>query len=119
MSKPTIYINLGREEIAKFIKENKVPIKVTEVVDGKKKKRGVKALREDLSNLGYAVKGTKKPKGRAPTTLKGLRKAEERKAEERKEETQGAGQAGIQIQGFSSETQPVAPQVSGQEVELM
>jgi hypothetical protein len=107
-SKPTIDINAGREDIAKFIKENKVPIKVTEVVDGKKKKRGVKALREDLSNLGYAVTGTKKPKGRAPTTLKGLRKAEERKAE-----------TGIQIQGFSSETKPPAPQVSGQEVELM
>ena len=108
-SKATIDINAGREDIAKFIKENKVPIKVTEVVDGKKKKRGVKALREDLDRLGYAVTGKKKPKGKAPTTLKGLRKAQERKKEE----------TGIQIQGFSSETKPPAPQVSGQEVELM
>ena len=107
-SKPTIDINAGREDIAKFIKENKVPIKVTEVVDGKKKKRGVKALREDLSNLGYAVTGKKKPKGRAPTTLKGLRKAEERRQKQV-----------FKYKDFSSETKPPAPQVSGQEVELM
>lgn len=108
-SKPTIDINAKREEIAKFIKENKVPIKVTEVVDGKKKKRGVKALREDLTRLGYGTKGEfKERRGGKPTTLKGMRKAQERKEE-----------TGIQIQGFSGETKPPAPQVSGQEVELM
>ena len=107
-SKPTISATAPREDVLKFIKENKIQIKVTEVVDGKKKKRSVKALREELNKLGYAVTGDEKTKGFAPTTLKGMRKAQERKEE-----------TGIQIQGFSSETQPVAPQVSGQEVELM
>jgi hypothetical protein len=122
--KPTISATAVREDVLKFIKENKIQIKITENVDGKRKKRSVKALREELNKLGYAVTGNEKPPGKVPTTLKGLRKAQGvRQAEDvikakTAKDPQG-GSVRIQIQGFSSETKPPAPQVSGQEVELM
>jgi hypothetical protein len=113
-SKPQIDINAKREDISKFIKENKLNIRIT---DGKKK-RTIKELRDDLEKGGYALKGVSSVKkgGRPATTLKGMRKVVER--EKVKREQKAEAQVGITLMGFSSDTQPISTNVSSLEVEM-
>jgi len=112
--KAQIDINSNREDISKFIKENKLNIRIT---DGKKK-RTVKELRDDLEKGGYALKGVSSVKkgGRPATTLKGMRKVVER--EKVKQEQKAEAQVGIKLMGFSSDTQPISTNVSSLEVEM-
>jgi len=111
-SKAQIDINANREDISKFIRENKLNIRIT---DGKKK-RSVKELRDDLEKGGYALKGVSSVKkgGRPATTLKGMRKVVEREKVKQKAEAQ----VGIKLMGFSSDTQPISTNVSSLEVEM-
>ncbi len=122
---PTIDINSGKWELIKFISDNKLSIPIT---DGGKR-RGVKALREDLEKGGYivGVKGkSKAPKSRGkppPAKVKvDQLSAEEQYKSLLKQFPTGFGGVKnvnvIKIAGFSSQTDVPFVPATTQEVEL-